>query len=107
MARVIIQDPNGTTQTKEAYDSVEFALATGQTDYDVASGQSNFKENIDNPSYVEIYTTQNLTLRFNDTGNHSITVSANALRVFDRQIANNIYLTNASGSEATVRLYIK
>ena len=103
----IPSDPNGNAQTKDAYDSVEFTLTNGASDYDLDAQQATFKANVAEPMYVEIYTTQDISVKFNATTNHAVTINANTTRSFDRQIARNIYLTNASGSNSTVRVYAK
>jgi len=92
----------------EEYDSVEFTLADGQTDYDLDAQQDEFLNNVTNPYYMELYTDQNISIKFNSTTNKSITInSTDSPRKFDKQIIKNIYLTNASGSAANVRMYIK
>ena len=103
----IPQDTVGKAQAKELYESIEFTLSDGQSDYDLDSQQTTFRANLKPCHYVEIYSTQNITIKFNATTNHSITVRANSREVFDRQIANNIYLTNSSGSDSTINLYLK
>jgi len=104
---VIIQDPNGKAQVKDEYDSIEFTLNTGETNYDLDTNQANFKSNVEHPYYVEIFSTEEISIKFNSTSNHSITIQADTLRVFDRQEAMNIYLTNASGTNSNVKIYVK
>lgn len=100
--------PNGRSQNHVDYESIEFTLTNGQTDYDLDANQATYKEVITGEAnYVEIYSTETISIKFNATANHAITIEADTLRVFDRQIFKNIYLTNSSGSNSTVRLYIK
>lgn len=104
----IPNDPNGKAQTKEEYESIEFALADGSTDYDLDTQQATFKTVLGNAiHYVEVFSDRAISIKFNATTNHAITISANTLRIFDRQIIKNMYLTNNSGAEANVRLYFK
>lgn len=107
MSGTIATQPNGRPQVCTPYESIEFNVVTATTDYDVDSSQSTFKAVIANPQYVEISTNYAITIKFNATTNHSISIGANTLRVFDRQIFDNLYITNTSGSTAAVKLYIK
>lgn len=105
---VILNNPNGTVQAKDLYESVEFAVTTGTTDYDVDTQQATFKAVVANPYYLELGTDQQISIKFNSTSNHAITVKAtDSIRVFDRQEIRNIYITNASGSTANIRMYLK
>lgn len=104
---LVLQNPNGRDQTSNLYESIEFTLNTGQTDYNLDTQQSTYKANIAEAHYVEIYTSETIKIKFNDTNNHAITVLADTMRVFDRQVFNNIFLTNSSGSNSSVYLYIK
>jgi len=107
MSQVIINNPNGKAQVCPKYESIEFTLNTGETDYDLASNQATFKAVVDNPQYVRISTTQNISIKFNATTNHAISLNANTSTEFDRQIFDNMYLSNSSGSGSTVRVYVK
>lgn len=104
---MITQNPNGKAQISEPYESIEFNVNTATTDYDVDAQQATFKAVVAEPQYVEISTNYAITIKFNDTANHSISIGANTLRVFDRQVFNNIYITNTSGSTAAIKLYVK
>lgn len=104
----ILSNPDGNPQACAKYDSVEFSLADGQTNYDVDDQQSDFLSDVLHPYYLELFTTQNITVKFNSTSNPSITVkSTDSPRVFDRQEITNIYLTNASGTSSDIRMYLK
>lgn len=107
MSSNIPNDPNGRSQVKPEYESVEFTLVTTTTDYDLDTEQVTFKAVIADPMYCRISTTQNITIRFNATTNHAISLNANTSTEFDRQSFSNIFLSNSSGSSSTVRIYIK
>jgi len=107
MGPVIINDNNGVSQVKKAYESVEFSLANGQTDYDLDAQQATYKANIANAHYVQIYSSEQISVKWNATTNHSITIMADTLREFGREDLTNVYLTNASGTDSSVYLYFK
>lgn len=107
MKTVTLSNPNGVPQISDKYESIEFTLNTGSSDYDLDAQQSTYKAVLVDANYVEIYSTQTISVKFNSTSNHAITISADSLRVFDRQSFYNIFLTNSSGTNATVRIYIK
>lgn len=107
MGPIISQDPNGKDQTKDIYESIEFTLLDGASDYDLDAQQATFRANLTPAHYLWIRTTQNITIKFNSATNHAITLDASSSTTFDRQQITNLYLSNSSGSGSSVRLYFK
>lgn len=103
----IANNPNGKAQISDHYESIEFTLNNGETDYDVDTQQVTFKAIITSPMYCRVSTTQNISIKFNATTNHAISLNANTITEFDRQSFGNIYLSNSSGNASTVRIYVK
>lgn len=95
------------------YESIEFTLNNGQTNYDLDSQQSGFLAKFgpgnvvgQYPTEAIIRTDQTITVKFNNTSNDSITVTAtDSPFVWHGEIVN-IYLTNASGNNAAVKILI-
>ena len=95
-----------------SYDSVEFTLATGTTDYDVGLGQtSSFynirkdKEGVPTARYCEIRTDQTITVVLNDLANGAITVaSSDSPYVIQDLEITDIFLNNSSGSTANIKI---
>lgn len=99
------------------YESIEFNLTTGQTDYDLAANQATFlsvfglETTSDNahvgrfPSYVLIRTNATISVKLNYTTGQSITISStdSPFPIAGVQI-KNLYFTNNSGGTAAVKL---
>lgn len=98
------------TDTMGSYDYATFTLATGQTDYNVKSNQPLLFLNIPNANVQYIWSTQNISFKFNRTGNPSIPLDVgNGESPFEGKgllMTNNIFLTNASGSTATIKILL-
>ena len=107
MAQSIICTGNGNAKIRNPYESVEFSLVTATTDYDLDAEQTTFKAVLNDPQYCRIYTSQNISIKFDSTSNHAISLNAGTTSDFDRQSFRNIFLTNTSGSSSIVRIYIK
>ena len=89
----------------ELYDSMEFTLATGQTNYDVRANVTGAFVNFDYYTTINIRSDQNLTIRFNSTANGVITVvSGRPFELDDLMKINNILITNASGNTASIKI---
>lgn len=90
------------------YDYVEFTLNDGQTNYDVKSNQSALWNNIPIALIATIETTRNITVRFNNTGFPAVKLDAGAspMELVKKLLISNIYLTNASGNSATIRIWL-
>ena len=95
------------TQEKlgEAYDSIEFNLTSPQTDYDVGSNEAAAFVNLAYYTTINIRTNQNLTIKLNSTSNPAITVtSSRPFELDDLMKITNIYISNASGSTAAIKI---
>jgi len=94
----------------DVYDSAEFNLTTGQTNYDVGANVSGAFSNIKNAHSIIIRTNKTITVRLNSTANSAITISvAEGSLVIDRKMGfeiTNIYVTNASGVTAAIKILL-
>ena len=96
---------------KKHYESVEFNLTDGQSDYDLDSNQSEFlavfgpANNRNYPTQVRIRTNYTISVKLNSTSDDSITI-ASTDSPFDIKGVEirNMYLSNSSGSTAAVKL---
>lgn len=87
------------------YDSVEFTLATGQTNYDLRSEQADAFSNISVYRRVLIRTNITVSIKLNSTDNHAITIGAlDSPFEVDWQEVTNIFITNASGDTAALKI---
>ena len=87
------------------YDSAEFTLTTGNTDYDVRTEIAGFFKNIKVYRKVEIRTNVNISVKLNKTGNSAITINfTDSPYTLDIIEVTNIYITNSSGSTASIKL---
>lgn len=98
-------------KTSPYYESIEFNVTTGQTDYDVASNNATFLTvvgptgpNNQHPSEVIIRTNQTISIKFNATTNMAITVASTDSPLAWRGEVRNIFITNSSGSTAAVKI---
>jgi hypothetical protein len=91
-----------------AYDSAEFSVGNGVTNYDVADNQSDLWDNITSPRYVMIRTDKTVTLRFNANTNAGISITASdSPFVLEGVITvTNIYISNSSGSSANIKVFL-
>ena len=92
------------------YDSAEFTVANGQTNYDVKTNVANAFSNIDKCHSMLIRTDRDITIRFNGTSNHAVTLTAvegslNITREMGLEMTS-IYTTNASGATANVKIMV-
>jgi len=94
----------------DLYDSSEFQVTTATTNYDVAAKQASWLANIKGYASgrcgaLDIITDQTITVRFNKTTNPAITITSteSPARFEDLAIAN-VYISNASGSTASIKL---
>lgn len=87
------------------YDSVEFNLANGQTNYDLKANQSSSFNNMSTASEIRISTDYDITVRFNETDNDPITItSSESPFIMDLLTVKNIYISNASWYTAFIRI---
>lgn len=93
------------------YESIEFNVNTGTTDYDVDTQQSTFLANVGQsgasgayPRNVVIRTNQTISVKFNSTSDHAITITASDSPLSWEGEVRNIFITNNSGSTAAVKI---
>lgn len=102
--------PDGSHFSEEVntlYDSAEFTVLTGSSDYDVDANVANAFSNIAIARHIIIRTDQTITLKFNSASNHSITIaSSDSPFVMATLEVSNVYISNASGSTANVKLIL-
>ena len=91
---------------KKSYQSREFTLNNGQTDYNFATQQSAFGVSFPRAHAILIRSTQNITVKFNDAGNDAISIDADTPFPYSALEMTNVFFTNASGSNATVRVIL-
>lgn len=101
LSPVMVQHPLG-----RAYDSMEFSLADGQTDYDVKANVTGAFENLLTYTTINLRTTKDITVKLNSTSNRAITVSRarSAFDLDNMMEITNIYITNASGATASIKI---
>ena len=98
------------TKISPYYESVEFTLTDGQSDYNLDTQQADFLAvfntgSVNYPSQVKIRTDQTITVKLNSTSNDSITIASTDSPLDIRGIEiRNIFLSNSSGSSAAVKL---
>ena len=92
----------------DKYDAPEFNVTTATTDYDVATNEADSFSNVKRCTNMIIRTTQNISVKLNSTSNGSITVNAtdSPYQIPTGFPITNIYISNASGSTATIRLFM-
>ena len=90
------------------YDWAEFTLTNGSTNYDVGANVAGLFSNILVARKVVIETTKNITARFNRTTLPAVKIDAGASPVELKELIEikSIYLTNASGSDSTIRIWL-
>ena len=91
------------------YDAVSTTVATGQTNRDMKANNATLFANVSEANYCLITTDQTITIRFNDTSNPGIIMtSSESPKTWKRGEQwlkiSNIYVTNASGSTANMKI---
>ena len=93
------------------YESIEFNVSTGTTDYDLDDQQATFLAVLGSanerpyPSSVVIRTDQTISVKLNSTSNHAITIaSTDSPFTIEGVQIRNLYITNNSGSVAAIKL---
>lgn len=94
----------------DTYDSAEFNLSTGQTDYDVAANVTGAFSNIKNAHSIIIRTNKTISIKLNSDANASITITvAEGSLTIDRKMGfeiTNVFITNASGLTAAIKILL-
>lgn len=96
-------------QIYDLYDFVpSFAVANATTDYDLKTQQSTAFKNITRAWLMIIWTDQDISIKLNATTNPSIPLPAGDSPFELRNIIliSNIYITNASGNIANVKVML-
>ena len=92
----------------DTYDYASFTVADGVTNYDCDAQQSALFKNAPQAFGIIIWADQDLTIRFNDTDMPGIVHEAIYAphEWFDKLKISNVYITNASGSTANVKVFL-
>lgn len=91
------------------YDFKSFTLSTGQVDYDVDANVSDLFNNVPVAQSITIFTTQNITFKLNSSSMPSVTLDTvyQPFESPDNFIEiTNIFLTNLSGTDSTVKIWL-
>lgn len=91
------------------YDYASISLTTGQTDYDVKANVAALFSNVPVGSRVIIETNQDISVRFNNTvlPAFPLTVNDSPFQLPPNYVdITNIFLSNSSGSTATVKIWL-
>ena len=90
----------------QLYDSVEFTIATGITDYDLDAQQSAAFSNILTWMSCVIRTDKTITIRLNSATNPIITINdyESPFHLKTEMEITNIYITNNSGGTASIKI---
>ena len=88
------------------YDSCEFELPNGSTDYDVATNQSTTAfNNVSVANDMTIRTDRNISFKINVVTNATVTLSAAEGSINYSSIrTSNLFLTNSSGATANIKI---
>jgi len=87
------------------YDSMEFTLASGISDYDVKANVTGAYENIGVYTTINIRTDQTITIKINSSSKRAVTITSSRPFELNNLIEiTNIYITNASGSTASIKI---
>lgn len=87
----------------EQYESYSSTVNNGSTDWDLKAQETAFDKSTVY-SLVKVRTDQTISVKFNSTGNDSITItSTESPKEFNLPV-RNVYVSNASGSNATVQI---
>lgn len=103
--------PWGNPSLGGAYDWASFTLNTGQSDYNVKTNQAALFLNIPIAKNVFIWSTQDISFKFNNTSNPLIVFAAasNGESPFEGKqflLVSNIFLTNNSGTNSTIKILL-
>lgn len=94
---------------EDTYDFVpSFTVADSTTDYDLSAQQATAFANIEKAHTAVIWTDQDITVKLNATTNPGITIPATESPFEFRDLieVTNIYITNASGSTANIKVML-
>lgn len=94
-------------QLETTYDFVSsFVLANASTDYDLRTQQSTSFKNVNTAYFLQIWTDEDISIKLNSTSNPAIALSAveSPLAFKDMFSISEVFLTNASGANANVKV---
>ena len=105
----------GINRLTNYYENIEFSLTNGQSDFDLDANEAGFLSKFgpngstnpvqEFPGWLEVRTDQTISIKLNSTGNDSITISSTDVPyIIDSVRITNVFLSNASGSSAAVKL---
>lgn len=92
----------------DGYDWVSFTLTNGQSDYDLKANQASLWKNLAQASGIVIISDQAIGIKINNTllPKISITTTQMPWEFINKKIVRNAYLSNASGSDASVQVLL-
>ena len=92
------------------YESKEFTVANAQTDYDMKTQVTDAFSTVKRAHGIIIRTDQSISVKLNATGSDSITLTSTEAQLVVgqemRMEITNIFITNASGSTANVKILL-
>jgi len=95
-------------QFYDNYDSAEFTVNNGQSNYDVSDNEADAFASVKKAHACLIRSDKTITIRFNDTGNSVITLKdVEAQLQIPRDMGLeiiNIFITNNSGATANIKI---
>lgn len=92
----------------DVYDWASFSIADGVSDYDVNSQQANLFKHVPTARGIIIWSDQDISIKFNSTSYAAITHEAVYAphEWFNKFKIINIYIANASGSTANIKVFL-
>jgi hypothetical protein len=94
-------------ETYSSYKPIEVAVVTATTNdpYCVATAYSGSTKLLHRAHFMSIVTDQTITIKFDTTSGDPITVkAADGIVRFENLNIRNVFITNASGSTANIRM---
>jgi len=105
--------PDSDSYASPRYSNIEFSVTNGQTNYDVLANNATFDDQFAAtlPEFfankMVLRTDQTITVRVNSATNDAITVtSTDSPFTLAGVEINNVYITNASGNTAAVKILL-
>jgi len=87
------------------YDAASIQVATWQTNRDIRANEPALWSKVQQSTMMRFSTSQTVTIRLNDSTNGAIVItSSQSPMIFDYVRISNIYVTNASGSTADIKI---
>lgn len=92
--------PGGITIIGEDYESKEFTVSNGSTNYNVKTQQSSFALRNAQAQHMVLRTDTDIIVRLNKTTKDAISVDGGSRLVTDGILITNIFITAAAGDAA-------